>query len=81
MHNVLRMGMIDGLEETSHIAGSLSFRENLVFLLADLIEERHARDVLHDQVDVRGVVVGLMILDDVRVVKRVQDCDLVHYVV
>ena len=40
MYNVLRVRMIDRLEETPHIAGSLPFCENLVHLLADLIVER-----------------------------------------
>ena len=78
MYNVLCVRVIDCLEETPHVSGGLSFREDLVLLLADLVEEGHSGDVLHHQVDVRRVVVGLVILDDVRVVKRVQHRDLVH---
>ena len=72
------MRVIDCLEETPHVSGGLSFREDLVLLLADLVEEGHSVDVLHHQVDVRRVVVGLVILDDVRVVKGMQHRDFVH---
>ena len=35
-------------------------------------------DVLHDQVDVLHIVVGLVIFDNVRMVQRMQNCDLLH---
>ena len=78
MHNILSVGMVNRLEKTPHILGSLPLRENLVFLLTDLVEERHTVDILHDQIDVHGVIISLVILHDVWVVKSVQDCDLVH---
>ena len=52
--------------------------ECLIFLLCDLVEQGLARDVLHDQVDVLLVIVGLVVLHDVRVIKLVQNCDLLH---
>ena len=48
MHDILRVAMIDGLEELLHVLRRLSFRERLVYLLANLFEEWHACYVLHD---------------------------------
>ena len=46
--------------------------------MCDLLEELLTRDVFHDQVDVLLVVVGLVVLDNIWVVQRVQDRDLLH---
>ena len=78
MHDVLGVTVVDCLEQTLHVSSSDSLRESLVSLLRDLLEELLTGDVLHDQVDVLLVVVGLVVLDDVRVVQRVQDRDLLH---
>ena len=47
-------------------------------MLCDLVEEGHASDILHDQVDILLIVVGFVVLDNVGVVERVKDGDLLH---
>ena len=81
MHDVLCVCVIDGLEETFHVVRCLLLREDLVHLLANLVEERLAIDKLHDEGNVHRVVVGFVVLDDIWVVQCVQNCDLIHYVV
>ena len=70
--------MVDRLEQTAHVTGSLVLTEGLVLLLRDFLEKRLACDILHDEVDVLLVVVGLVVLDDVGVVEGVEDGDLLH---
>ena len=81
MHDVLCVCVIDGLEETFHVVSCLLLGEDLINLLANLVEKRLAIDKLHDEVDVHRVVVGFVVLDDIRVVKRVQNSDLIHYII
>lgn len=47
--------------------------------MGDLVEELAARDVLHHQVDVLGVVVRFVVLHNVRVVQLVQNGHFFHY--
>lgn len=44
-----------------------------------MLEQLLALYVLHDEVNVSDIVVGLVVLHDVRVVELVQDLNLVHY--
>ena len=67
------MTVVDGLEQLLHVVCSLSLAECLVLLLSDLVEELLAADVLHDQVNVFVVVVCLEVLDDIGMIKLVQD--------
>ena len=81
MHDVLCMTMVDRLEEGLHVLSGFSFSKYLVGLLADFFKEGHACDELHDEVNIHGIVVGLVVLDDVRMVKCVQRGNLIHDVV
>ena len=78
MDKVLGVTVIKGIEQTPHVLSRLALRKNLVFLLYDLLEEWQSLHILHDQVDILGVVVGLVVFDDVGVVELVQGSDLVH---
>ena len=78
VHDVLCMAMIERLEQLLHVFGRNCLRESLVFLLRDLVKQWLARHVLHHQVDVLLVVVGLVVLHDVGVVQLVQDCHFFH---
>ena len=78
MHDVLGVAVIDSLKELLHVARGLHLVESLVLLLRDPLEQRLTRDVLHHEVDVLEIVVGLVVLDDVGVVEGVQDGDLLH---
>ena len=78
MNYVLCVTMIDSLKECLHISRSSILRERLISLLRNLLEQLCASNVLHDEVDVLLIVVSLVILYDVRVIKRVQDCYLFH---
>jgi hypothetical protein len=60
--------MVASTEKFSHVSLSHLFREDLVLLRSNLVEKLSATDVLHDQVDVLLINVGLVILYDVRVV-------------
>jgi len=75
---VLGVTVIKGSEQTRHVLSRFVLRKNLVVLLDDLLEEGQSLHILHDQVDVLGVVVGLVVFDDVGVVELVQGRDLVH---
>ena len=73
MHNAIRVAVVDCLEQTAHVALRLLLCEQLVLLLADLFKEGHSRNILHDEVDELFVVVGLVVIDDIRVVELAQD--------
>lgn len=47
--------------------------EYLVLLLSDLVEELASADVLHDQVNVLLIDIGLVVFDDVRVIELCED--------
>lgn len=49
--------------------------EYLVLLLSDLVEELASADVLHDQVNVLLIDIGLVVFDDVRVIELCEDAD------
>ena len=78
MHDVLCVTVIERLEQLLHVFGRNCLREGLVFLLGDLVKQGLARHVLHHQIDVLLVVVGLVVLHDVGVVQFVQDCHFFH---
>ena len=81
VNDIQSVTVIDCLEELTHVEGGKTFREVLIRLRGDLIEERLTLGQLHDQVDVLEIVVRLKVVDDVGVVKRVQQSYLVHDVV
>ena len=78
MDDILSMTMIDSLEERFHIPTGNFLRECLVLLLGDFLEKLRTRHILHDQVDVLLIVVSFVILDDIWVIKWVQNVDLFH---
>lgn len=68
MHDILRVGVIYSLYKTLHVAHCLLLSEDLVHLLADLVEKWLSIDILHDKINVLDVIVGLVILDNVRMI-------------
>ena len=77
MNDVLSVTMVDGLEEGLHVTCCCHLIEGLVELPIDLLEEQGAGHVLHYQVDVLIVIVGLVVLDDIGVVEGLQDGNLI----
>ena len=67
--DVLCVAMVDCLEQSLHVPSGVCLCKGLVSLLSDFLEELRARHVLHHQVDILGIVVRLVILDDVGVIK------------
>ena len=78
MNDVLSVTMVDGLEEGLHVTCCCRLSEGLVELLCDFYGELGAGHVLHHQVDVLLVIVGLVVLDDIGVVEGVQDGNFFH---
>ena len=78
MNDVLGMTMVDRLEEGLHVASSSGLSEGLVCLFSDHDEELGAGNILHDQVDVLLIIVGLVIFYDIRMVERMQDGNFFH---
>ena len=81
MDNVLRMAMINCLEQLLHVRACLLFSERLVVLFADFVVQRKSCDHFHDQVNVLLVIVRLIVLDDVGMVERIQCLYFLHNVV
>lgn len=73
------MTMIYGTEQLLHDACGLGLIEDLVFLCCDFVKKFAPWAILHDQVHVLGVLVSLVILNDVRVVERCKNPDLLLY--
>lgn len=63
------MHVMKSSKKFTHVCLGHIFAENLVFLLCDLFEELSSSDVLHDEVDVLLINIGLIILYDVWVIK------------
>lgn len=78
MDQVKGVTVIDSLEQTPHVLSGRVLCKCLVSLLDDLFEKRKSLDVLHNQIDVLGVVVGLDIFDDIGMIQFIQSCDLVY---
>ena len=78
MDNILGVAMIDRLEERFHVASGNILRKSLVGLLGDLFEKLSSIDIFHDQVDVLLIVVRFVILDDIWMVERVKNRNLLH---
>ena len=47
-------------------------------MLSDAFKQRSSRDIFHDEVNVLEVIVSFIVLDDVWVIERVQNGDLLH---
>ena len=73
MENALGMAVVDCLEQLFHKVCSFFLAECLVLLLIDLFEELFAANVFHDRVKVFVVVVQFEVLEDIGMVKFVQD--------
>ena len=78
MDNILGVAMIDRLEERFHVASGNILRKSLVGLLGDLFEKLSSIDIFHDQVDVLLIVVRFVILDDIWMIERVKNRNLLH---
>ena len=78
MDDVLRVTVIDRLEQTLHVPSCGRLSESLISLLGDLLEELRSRHVLHNQVDILSIIVSLVILDNIRVIERVQYGNFLH---
>ena len=78
MDDVESVAMIDGLEERLHVTGGNLLCEGLVLLGGDHLEELPSMDVLHHQVDVLLIVIGLVVLDNMRMVELVKNSNLLH---
>lgn len=68
MHNIERMHVVQGSKQFLHIMRGHIFSENLIFLLRNLLEEFSSCDVLHNEVDVFFIDVGLIVSHNVWVV-------------
>ena len=73
------MTVINSAKEFLHNLGRLTLTKHLVLLRGNLVEELTTRAVLHDKVHVLDIIVGLVILDNVRMVQLRQDSDLLPY--
>ena len=78
MNDILRMAMVDRLEELLHVVRRLPLSKYLVYLLAYLLEEWHSRDVLHYQVNIHSIVVGLVVFNNAGVIECMQCSYLIH---
>ena len=56
----------------------LPLSKYLVYLLAYLLEEWHSRDVLHYQVNIHSIVVGLVVFNNAGVIECMQCSYLIH---
>ena len=79
MNDTLSVAMVYCLEKFFHVNPSLPFIESLVRHACNLVKELHALDIFHNQVYVLCIVVGFKILDDIGVIKFVQNFNLLHY--
>ena len=73
MDNTLGVTMVQRREQLFNISGGLLLTEDLVLLTGDLLEELDPIDELHDKVDVLLIDIGLIILDNIGVVKFGKD--------
>lgn len=76
MYHPRGMTVVNRAKEFLHNLGRLTLTEHLVLLRRNLVEELAARAVLHDKVHVLDIIIGLVILDDVRMVQLRQNSDL-----
>lgn len=70
--------MIDRRKQLLHVFCCVILSKGLVSLGSNFVEKLVTWNVLHDEVDIFGVIVGLVVLDNVRMVKSVQDSNLLH---
>ena len=68
MGNSFTMKVIDGEKKRRHYSRSFLFRK-LFPILSQFVEEHSTLAVLHDQIEVVGRLVRLVILDHVRMVE------------
>ena len=71
MHYSLGMTVIDGLEKLLHVLCCSLFGESGTFPASDCFEQVHALHVVHNQVQIFSVVIGLVVRHNVRVIKTV----------
>lgn len=68
MHDARGVTMVNRTKKFLHNLGSLTLTEHLVLLRGYLVKELTARAVFHDKVHVLDIIIGLVILNDVRMV-------------
>ena len=73
MYYTLGVHVVECAQELLHVMCGHIFREHLILHLRNLIEQFASTNVLHDQIDVLLVDVGLVITDDVGVVELGKD--------
>ena len=76
VNDALRMAMLKCLEQIKHDLGRLLFIEWLL-PLGDFLEKLTTRAKLHAEVNVFGIIVGLIVLDDVRMVNLLHELHLI----
>mmetsp|Transcript_14620 Transcript_14620/g.34873 ORF Transcript_14620/g.34873 Transcript_14620/m.34873 type:complete len:309 (-) Transcript_14620:272-1198(-) len=74
VHDAVRMAVGERREDLLHDPRRVPLGELL--LLDDAIKQLTTRTQLHDDVDVSGILEGLVQLDDVRMIQRLHDIDL-----
>lgn len=76
MNDALRVTMLKSFEQIYHNFGRLLFIEWLL-PLGDFLKQLTTRAKLHAKVNVFGIIVGLIILDDVRMVNLLHELNLI----
>ena len=74
MDDALRVHVLEGGKQFSHVVLGHFLTENLVFLNSNLLEQLSSVDIFHDQVDELLVDVGLVVFHDVWMVQLRQYC-------
>ena len=78
VYDTVGVAMIDGLEKLIHVTSDLPLAHQLLAFWCDLIDKLDAVDELHHKVEILVVVVGLVVRNDVWMVKLGQNCDFFH---
>lgn len=79
MYHSRGMTVINRAKELLHNLRCLTLTEHLVLLGCNLVKQLTTWAVLHDKVHVLDIIIGLVILDDVRMVQLRQNSDLFLY--
>ena len=76
MNDALRVTMLKSFEQIYHNFGRLLFIEWLL-PLGDFFEQLSTSAKLHTKINVFGIIVGLIVLDDVRMVNLLHELNLI----
>ena len=74
--NALGVHMADCPEELLHVLTGIWLRQNLIVRTLDSLEQFTAVDILHDEVNLLLVLIGLIILHNIGVIKLDKILDL-----